>query len=185
MSHQRDIWRLLLAEFSFDPEQLELREIIINGTRWKNRQTTLGECIDIEKDDCNNVNLHFRTQRKSVSETSPVPLATQRLPGRGTSVSNVTSATLNYALIPGTNIRCLDCVWDSEYAVKTKDSDTGKETMDCNGYGKKFKARHTTCLLKHFAKKSKGGIGVCTHRYTNDEQIQFDDLLQRSEERKH
>ena len=56
--------------------------------------------------------------------------------------------------------------------------------MDCAGCGKKFKTRHTTRLLRHFAKKSKGDIGVCTHRYTSVEQIQFNDLLQRSEEKK-
>ena len=51
MSRQRDIWRQLLAQFSLDPEQLKIREIVINGTRWNNHQTTLGECLDIEKDD--------------------------------------------------------------------------------------------------------------------------------------
>ena len=125
----------------------------------------------------------FETKQKSVIQSSPVPNAIRREPGSG-SVSNLTSGFLDRPLISGTNIPRLDSVWDSQYAIKTKNPKIGKDAMDCGGCGHKYEARHATRLLLHLSKRGKGGIGTCTHVYTNEEQIQFDNLLQRSKQKK-
>ena len=39
-------------------------------------------------------------------------------------------------------------------------------------------------MLLHLSKRAQGGIGTCPHVYTNEEQIQFDDLFFRSKQKK-
>ena len=186
MSRKRDIWAILLEQFSLDPEQHELFTIEINGTKWNNTPITFGECLNFNDPDLANspVELLFETKQKSVTQRSPVPNAIRREPGSGTSVSNLSSGVLDRALIPGTNILRLDTVWDSQYAIKTKNPKNGNNAMDCGGCGKKYDARHPTRLLLHFSKRAQGGIGTCPHVYTNEEQIQFDDLFFRSKQKK-
>ena len=75
-------------------------------------------------------------------------------------------------------------VWDSPYARKGYHPVTNKAVMDCLACGKQFAGHHASRLLWHFAKKLRpGGIAVCTYAFSEDEEIQFMDLLQQREER--
>lgn len=186
------VWVKLVAEFDINSDKLDLYHLLANTYEWKRKDDVLASFCRGRT--TSKVVISFKTlpvgfpensfvrqkpRRRSGQHLSPVPNAVVSRPDSATVVSKLTLPT-----IAASGVVRLVRVWDSPYARKGYHPVTKKAVMDCLACGRQFAGHHATRLVWHFAKKTRpGGIGICTYAFSEEEEIQFMDLLQQREER--